>query len=231
VSGSDLETKLGYRFRDIGLLKLASVHKTFSYENADLEPVDNERLEFLGDAVFSLTVAHALIAHGEGLPEGIMTRIRAFLVCEAMQARLANEIDLGSSLLLGRGEDATGGREKPSNLSNALEALVGAVFLDGGWESAEAVVLHLYGDRIGRAMAGRLGFDAKSRLIEVAQSFTPQKKITYRVAAEEGPVHERTFTVEVFVDGSLCGTGNGGSKKEAEQSASASALETLGIVQ
>jgi ribonuclease-3 len=80
-------------------------------------------------------------------------------------------------------------------------------------------------------MAGRLGFDAKSRLIEVAQSFTPQKKITYRVAAEEGPVHERTFTVEVFVDGSLCGTGNGGSKKEAEQSASASALETLGIVQ
>ena len=229
MGDSDLESLLGYRFHNKGLLKLASVHKTFSYENPELEPLDNERLEFLGDAVFSLTVAHALLVRGESLPEGVMTRIRAFLVCEATQSQMARDIDLGSRLLLGRGEDATGGRDKPSNLSNAMEALAGAVFLDGGWESAQAFILRLYGNRIDLAVEGKLGFDAKSRLIEASQSGTPQKKVSFVVSAEEGPTHERIYTVEALVDGTVLGRGRGGSKKEAEQSASASALESLGM--
>jgi ribonuclease-3 len=230
MNESDLESLIDYRFRDKGLLRVALVHKTFSLENPEVEPLDNERLEFLGDAVFSLTVAHALHTRGEALPEGVMSRTRAFLVCEAQQAKMARGIDLGSRLFLGKGEDATGGRDKPSNLSNALEALVGAVFLDGGWDPARNFVLRLYEDRIDRAVEGRMGFDAKSRLIEVAQSTTPQKKVSFVVTAEEGPTHERIYTVEALVDGIVLGVGRGGSKKEAEQVASAAALDGLGLV-
>jgi ribonuclease III len=225
-----LESVLGYRFRNPALFRLAFVHRTHSYENPAAAPDDNERLEFLGDAVFSLSVAHSLQGRPERLSEGVMTRIRASLVCERMQADIAREIGLGACLQLGRGEETTGGREKPSNLSNALEALLGAIFLDGGWDAAEASVLRLYGDRIDAAVAVRQKIDAKSRLIEAAQAMVPQRPVSFRISREEGPVHERHFTAEALVDGVVVGSGEGTSKKEAEQAASSSALVALGLI-
>ncbi len=230
ASGAEeLETVLGYRFQDPGLLRLALVQRTYSHENPTDAPDDNERLEFLGDAVFALTVAQALHDWPIRLPEGEMTRIRATLVCERMQADIAREIGLGAHLLLGRGEESTGGREKSTNLCNALEALVGSVFLDGGWQAAERSVLALYGPRIGQAVAERRTIDAKSRLIEAAQSLVPQRAVTFRITREEGPVHERLFTAEALVDGEVAGSGAGPSKKEAERMAAVAALASLGL--
>lgn len=225
----ELEKILGYRFRDGGLLRLALVHRTYAYENPRAATDDNERLEFLGDAVFSLSVAKALHRWPERLPEGEMTRIRASLVCERTQTEIAHGIGLGAHLLLGRGEESTGGREKSTNLSNALEALVGAVFVDGGWEPAERAVLALFGPLIGEAVAARRTIDAKSRLIESAQALEPQRVVTFRILLEEGPVHERLFTAEALVDGTVVGTGSGPSKKEAERRAAVAALDALGF--
>jgi len=213
---------LGYEFRDPSLLQRALTHA--SYVNEADEPLQsNEVLEYLGDAVLDMLVAEALVACMAKAGEGTLTRLRAKLVAEASLAQAAREIGLGEHLRLGRGEEAQGGRERPGLLADALEAVIGAVYTDGGLEAARAVVHRLFGPRLAQAAATE-GLDPKSRLQEVVQArrhLTP----SYRLRRAWGPDHDRQFEVECLVGDEVVGTGRGRSKKEATMAAAAAALE------
>ncbi len=226
-SSTQLERRIGYVFRNKSLLEQALTHSTYAYENPDCAAYDNERLEFIGDSVLDLAIGTALYAHATQLPEGAMTTMRALVVRERSLASVAQQIGLGEALLLGIGEERTGGRDKHSNLANALEALFGAVLLDGGYDAAKALVLRLMGDVLARAIAGQLVFDFKSRLIEQIQARTPPGKVSFALVREAGLEHERIFTSRVEIDGIACGEGTGKSKKESEQAAAAIALRWL----
>lgn len=213
---------LGYEFRDPSLLQRALTHA--SYVNESSEPLQsNEVLEYLGDAVLDMLVAEALVACMAEAGEGTLTRLRAMLVAEAGLAQVAQEIGLGEHLRLGRGEEAQGGRERPGLLADALEAVIGAAYTDGGLEAARAVVNRLFGQRLAQA-AATAGIDPKSRLQEVVQAhrhLTP----SYRLRRAWGPDHDRQFEVECLVGDDVVGTGRGRSKKEATMAAAAAALE------
>lgn len=221
-----LEKDLNYRFKNRRLLERALTHSTYAYEHPDLG-VDNERLEFLGDAVLQLVISEALYAQSARLPEGDMTKKRALVVCEQTLASVAGDIGLGTFLRFGRGELGTGGPKKLSNLSNALEALFGAVYLDGGIEEARRVILLLLASYLEEAIAGRLIYDFKSRLLELVQSTRGTSRMHFEIVGEEGPVHDRTFTARVVVDDQDIAEGRGSSKKDAEQQAARRALGML----
>jgi ribonuclease-3 len=220
-----LEAVLGYQFTDPGLLQTALTHRSFANENQGLERSDNEKLEFLGDAVLDLVVGHRLF---EGLPsasEGELSVTRAQVVSEAGLSEVAREIGLGRYLFLGKGEERSGGRDKSSLLADAFEAVIAAVYLDGGFAAAEALVRRLLDKRI--ANVEITGFyDFKTRLQEAAQArlkATPE----YRVVGEVGPDHDKTFTVAVEINGREWGRAAGKSKKSAEQRAAANAAFIL----
>jgi ribonuclease-3 len=186
--------------------------------------ISNERLEFLGDAVLGLVVTDHLFRTYE-LPEGELAKVRASVVNSAALAEVAEELDLGVALLLGKGEDASGGREKPSILADAMEAVIGAVYLDGGWEAAERLVMTLLGERIAEAAEGPGGQDFKTRLQELAArrfESLPRYEVT-----DEGPDHAKRFFATVAVAGVVSGNGEGRSKKQAEQAAARSAWTVL----
>lgn len=225
---SGLQDQIGYRFRNPKLLLEAVTHSTFAYEQRQVDIIDNERLEFLGDAVLDLVISHRLYLEPARFAEGFMTKARALVVCEPTLAQAARSIGLGGYLLLGRGEDATGGRNKASNLSNAVEAIIGAAFQDGGFDVADAIVCRLLAAELKRALSGSLVYDHKSRLIELVQGSLPASTLRFAIIREEGPVHERIFTACVMLDDQSIGEGVGGSKKEAEQHAAREALLTLG---
>ena len=189
----------------------------------------NERLEFLGDAVLGLVVTDHVFRTYPDLPEGELAKVRASVVNAAVLADVAAELDLGSWLLLGKGEDASGGREKPSILADAMEALIGAIYLDGGWEAASELVLRLLGDRIAEAASGPGGQDYKTRLQELAARAYDQLP-RYHVE-DEGPDHAKHFFATVYVGGQQRGTGEGRSKKQAEQAAARAAWEQLALRQ
>ncbi len=224
---SPIERRIGYVFRDKSLLTQALTHSTHAYENKRLGMPDNERLEFLGDSILGLVVGRALFGMDERLTEGEMTAMRALVVCEQSLASVAREIDLGSVLLLGIGEERTGGRDKKSNLSNAMEALFGAAFLDGGFEAASDLILRLMRGILSDAKSGDMVRDFKSRLIERVQGSTPPGRIRFLLTKETGPEHNRVFTTVVEIDDAVAGEGTGRSKKESEQAAARSALERL----
>jgi len=226
---ADLETlqkTLHVSFHDPVLLEQALVHRSYLNENPHFSLASNERLEFLGDAVLGLLVAERLYRDFPELSEGEMTRLRAALVQRDTLARAARSIGLGDYLYLGRGEEASGGRKKPTNLAAALEAVLGAVYLDGGMVAAEKVVWLLLEVEIDR-VAGQPGeVDYKSRLQELVQAryqVTPD----YRALGATGPDHARRFTVEVVVGGEVLGRGSGKSKRAAETQAARIALERL----
>lgn len=219
-----LEEKIEYTFSDKKLLETALTHSSYANERRS-GVLSNERLEFLGDSVLGFTVAEYLYKKRPNLAEGKMTRIRADLVCEAGLYRAALEIGLGEHLLLGRGEDASGGRERPSVLSDALEAVIAAVFLDGGRRPATKLINKLILSHIDEAESAN--FDYKTALQELAQK-TPGVKVVYTPESESGPEHKKTFRVEVSVGGKAVGFGEGRSKKAAEQEAAKCALEALG---
>ena len=185
----------------------------------------NERLEFLGDAVLGLVVTAFIYGQYPNLPEGDLAKLRASVVNAIVLAEVADELDLGSSLLLGKGEDATGGRQKASILSDALEAVIGAVYLDGGWEPAAALVMRIIGDRIAEYAEGPGGSDYKTRLQELAAREFEQLPL-YRVTGA-GPDHAKSFEAQVLIGGELRGSGGGRSKKQAEQAAAKVAWESL----
>ena len=187
--------------------------------------LSNERLEFLGDAVLGLVVTDHLFNTYDTLPEGELAKVRASVVNSAALAEVAAGLDIGSALLLGKGEDASGGREKPSILADALEAVIGAVYLDGGWDGAAEVVLGLLGDRIAAAAAGPGGQDYKTRLQELsARSFDD---VPSYLVEDDGPDHAKRFFATVVVGGRARGRGEGRSKKQAEQAAARCAWEDL----
>ena len=221
---SGLEKAFGYRFTDLRLLQTAVVHSSYAFEQG--LAVNNERLEFLGDAVLDLAVGHFLLQRYTTLHEGELTKLRASLVNEQHLAKMAREVELGKYLALGKGEDSSQGRGKSSILSCAYEAVVGAVFEDGGYQAAADLVARYFLPDIEGKKEELLIADAKSRLQEVLQEKYNEAP-TYRIEAEEGPSHQKSFTVAVCFREQILGTGQAGSKKEAEQRAAATALAQL----
>jgi ribonuclease-3 len=221
-----LSEHLGVALQDPGLLARALAHRSWCAEVMAEEPVEsNERLEFLGDAVLGLVVADHLYRTHPGLAEGQLAKTRSSVVDAVTLAAVAADLDLGAALLLGKGEDASGGRQKASILADTMEAVIGAVYLDGGWDAASALVLRLLGPRLAEAAEGPGGHDYKTRLQErAARAYDqlPRYEVTF-----EGPDHARCFFATVHVGGSALGRGEGRSKKRAEQAAARAAWEEL----
>jgi ribonuclease-3 len=222
---AELQEKIGYRFHQVHLLQLALIHSSFAFERMK-NGQHNETQEFLGDAVLDLTVGHILFTRFPEMREGKLTRIRAALVNEAGLADMARKIDLGEYLLLGHGENTSNGREKPSILAGAYEALVGAVYLDSGYDKALIFVRRWFDPLIDRYQELLMTADSKSALQELLQEKYNAGPL-YVLESEEGPPHARLFTVSVQFRGKTLGTGSASSKKEAEQKAAATALDYL----
>jgi ribonuclease-3 len=220
-----LETSLGHSFQDKALLTEALTHRSFANEYQAENLPDNERLEFLGDAVLDLVTSEYLMAKLPDAPEGHLTRIRAEVVSMPGLARIAWSLDIGPAILLGKGEERSGGREKSSLLADTVEALIGAVFIDGGFDAAKAVVLPLFVPMLEEA-AKLEGQDFKSRLQEMLQA-SQRALPVYKVADASGPAHERVFLVEVILDDTVISSGQGRTKKSAEQAAAELALIAL----
>ena len=221
----ELEQKLGYQFRDRALLSEALNHSSYANEHRALGEQSNERLEFLGDSVLGFVTAEFLFELHRDLPEGDLTRQRAALVCEQSLYEVAKMLDLGKCLKLGKGEDAGGGRTRPSILADATEAVFAAVYLDGGIEAASALIHRVLLDKEGEH-AEELMQDYKTALQELVQRKSGQA-LSYRMVGESGPDHNKTFTAEVWLNGEGVGTGSGHSKKEAEQAAARAAIRRL----
>jgi len=219
----ELESIIGYSFKDTQLLKLALTHSSFSNEKGPYK--NNERLEFLGDSVLGFITAEYLFSELGSTPEGQLTKIRANAVCERSLAKFAAEIDLGKYLFLGKGEILTGGRERPSVLSDAFEALIAAIYLDGGIDEARKFVLRFVSNTEKDANEVT---DYKTTLQEVIQK-NPEENLSYELVAQSGPAHMKTFTVEVRLNSNCIGVGEGHSKKKAEQAAAKEALQLMGI--
>ena len=222
---SEFEKIMEYRFTDLRLLQKALIHSSFAFEQSQAGK-NNETLEFIGDAVLDLVVGHILYKKYENMREGELTRLRAALVNETHLADMARQLELGRFLCLGKGEDASQGRNKSSILSCAFEAVVGAVFEDAGYETAAEIVTRLFVPAIDEKKEEMLIADAKSRLQEKLQE-KHNEGPTYRLDKEEGPSHQKLFTISVLFHDEVLGSGEARSKKEAEQRAAAAALKHL----
>jgi len=217
-----LEQIMGYRFTDLRLLQKALIHSSFAFEHS-FSGQNNETLEFLGDAVLDLIVGHALCKYFPAMREGDLTKLRASLVNETHLAVMARDVELGRFLSLGKGEDASSGRNKSSILSCAYEAVVGAIFEDGGYETVKGFVLRFFVPLFDIKREELLISDSKSRLQEALQEQFNEAP-SYRLDMEEGPSHQKMFTISVVFREVVLGTGSASSKKEAEQRAAAAAL-------
>ncbi len=224
----ELQETIGYRFKDVLLLNTALTHT--SYVKGDGNgSVHNERLEFLGDAVLELCVSEKLYREHPELNEGVMTRVRSLSVCEGALHKSAEGFALGEYLLLSHGEEHSGGRSKPSILADAMEAVIGAVFLDGGMDEARKLVLHAVEGHMERAVCNVNTKDYKTLLQEHVQK-QHQGNVTYELVEASGPDHRRVFTLRAIVAGEPMGVGSGGSKQEAGQQAAMATLQSLGLL-
>ena len=214
------------KFKQPAVLRQALVHSSYVNENPELAPESNERLEFLGDAVLGLAVADDLYTAFPDQDEGKLTELRAHLVRRDTLAKAARRLQLGEELQLGRGEDAGGGRHRPTNLAHAYEAVVGAIFLDSGFAGARQFVQRSLKPDFDAITERAFPFDPKSRLQEISQS-RYQTTPAYRLVGASGPDHARRYTVEVVVDGQALGSGEGSSKQQAEKEAAQRALQHL----
>ncbi|MEZ4872778.1 MAG: ribonuclease III [Bdellovibrionales bacterium] len=222
-----LERKLGYRFINQNLLNRALTHKSYHNENTTDSLGNNERLEFLGDAVLGLIISDQLMRQMPEVSEGDLSRIRASLVNESILAELALGLDIQNEMLLGKGELRTGGQDKPRLLASCLEAVIGALYVDGGFEPAKDVISGLYSSRLDNVdVHSQFSQDYKTRLQERIQEHYKQTPV-YEVVNESGPDHDKQFVVEVRIDEKTLGRGNGSSKKQAAQEAARLALEGL----
>jgi len=217
----ELEAKLGYSFTNKSLLREALIHSSFANEKVGENSNSNERLEFLGDSLLGMTVALLIYNKKPDMSEGQMTKLRAELVCEKSLAVIASEFDLGSYIFLGRGESSGGGRNRPSILSDAFEAIIAAVFLDGGYEPIQKLIHNIFEQQLDTQAPGTR--DYKTRLQEVIHSKSGQS-LLYELIDEHGPAHNKSFTFNVILNGEVIGTGTGKSKKAAEQEAAKAAL-------
>ena len=219
-----LEQGLGYTFRNKALLENALTHSSYANENRERHLPDNERLEFLGDSILGFVVAEYLYRNFPDKPEGELTRIRADLVCERNLAEAAATIELGSYLLLGHGEEQGGGRKRDSIVSDAMESVIAASFMDGGFAAAKEIIDRLILSNIPKGRPRN--FDYKTAFQELVQRKKDQQ-IHYELTGESGPDHDKHFEVEVLLNGKAVGHGVGSSKKPAEQAAAEAAIEAL----
>jgi ribonuclease-3 len=223
---SELEQALGYHFKNKGLVQEALVHSSLLNENHAPGIESNERLEYLGDAALGLVIAQELFISMPQADEGKLTSMRSRLVCSSTLSYLGRGINLGDHLIMGKGEKATGGQNKSTNLAGAMEALLGAIFLDGGLDQTRDVIRRLYGDEL-RAIAHNQVFtDSKSRLQELTQA-NQLGVLRYNIAKTSGPVHKPEFTAEVLLEDKVIATGTGRSKKLAEADAAYKAMRIL----
>lgn len=223
----ELEKKLNYTFQNSALLEEALNHSSYANEHRTACLRSNERLEFLGDSVLGFVTAEFLFLHHPDLPEGDLTRIRAALVCEQSLYEVAQKLELGDYLRLGRGEESGGGRKRTSILADAVEAVFAAVYLDGGIEAASSLIHRCLLEAEREEAVEERRRDYKTALQELVQRQADQV-LAYRMVGEEGPDHAKTFVAEVLLNGERLGTGSGHSKKEAEQAAARGALAMLG---
>lgn len=222
----ELENTIGYHFRDQGKLRLALTHSSYANERKSEGLISNERLEFLGDSVLNIITSDYLYRNHPELPEGEMTKTRAAIVCESSLLKCAEKINLGDYLYLGKGEENTGGRKRTSILSDAFEALIGAIYLDGGIARAGEFILTAMED-IHRGIKGKEVFrDYKTLFQEIIQKRSEQH-ISYRIIDEKGPDHDKVFISELLVGDKPYGTGEGRTKKEAEQNAAKAAIDKM----
>ena len=223
---AQLQKALGVKFKNSSLLEQALVHRSYLNETRAQGLESNERLEFLGDAVLGLVISQQLCADFPDLDEGELTRLKTSLIRWETLARAADRLSLGEHLLLGHGEETTGGRQRPSNLARALEAVIGATFLDRGLDKTRDFILRCLAPDFADVEDGQVALDSKSRLQQLAQSHWHETPI-YRTVAATGPDHAKVFTVEVQVADRTLGRGRGRSKKEAESEAARQAVETI----
>ncbi len=229
VELAKLEDKLGLAFRNSSLLRTAVTHKSFPNENRRLKLKNNERLEFLGDSVLSLSISTYLFENFRDAPEGRLAKMRAILVSSDTLARKARELELSEHLLLGRGEEMTGGRERDSILADTLEAVIGAVYLEHGFQTADAFIIDFFQSDIDKVRDGDYTRDYKTLLQEVIQQ-EGDNRPEYVVVSETGPDHNKSFAVQVRLAEEVIGQGRGPSKKDAEQLAARQALENMGEI-
>ncbi len=223
---TELEHALGYSFRNKQILMTALTHRSFLHENPGKASDYNERLEFLGDSVLGFVIVEYLFLLNGSLSESTMAKAKSYLVKESVLSEIAASLALGKYLRLGKGEELSGGRTKKSLLADAAEAVFGAVYLDGGFESARQLILRLFREKIDSVLAAGEFYDFKTELQEKTQllyATIPE----YRTVKQEGEEHNKTFTVEVFINGKKLGTGFGKSKKKAETNAAKKALGEL----
>ena len=221
-----LQENLGYRFRDESLLRGALYHSSYSNEHRGENIVSNERLEFLGDAVLGFVSAEFLYSRFPNAPEGELTRIRAALVREESLFEVAQALQLGECLMLGKGEESGGGRQRPSILADCTEAVFAAVYLDGGMDCARDLIHRVLLSKGDIEVAESRRRDYKTELQELVQR-KPHQALRYELIGQSGPDHAKVFTVAVLLNGDPVGEGSGHSKKEAEQSAACAAMEKL----
>ncbi len=223
---SRVEQALVYSFKEIGLLEQSLIHKSYANEQRDNLRGDNERLEFLGDAVLDLAISYWITKRFPGYSEGDLSKLRAALVNEQSLAHLGQSLQLGDFLLLGKGEEKSGGRNKPSLLADAYEAVVAAIFLDSDLSTVMEVIKPHFHPFLEQEEREELSYDHKTQLQEFAQSVFKEPPL-YRLVAEYGPDHDKVFEVDIIINKTVYGTGVGKSKKEAEQQAASQALEML----
>jgi len=221
-----LEEKISIKFSDISILNQAFVHPSLANEKEKFHQENNQRLEFLGDAVLELAISEYLYRNYDFLTEGQMTKVRAFTVCESSLANIARQLALNEYLILSKGEENTGGREKASILADTFEALIGAIYIDKGYKIAYDFIIKNLEEIIKKAVNGKCGFDYKTDLQELLQKFGDEK-IIYNVISESGPDHDKLFQVEVVWKDKILGKGGGKSKKQAEQMAAKAALDKI----
>ena len=224
------EDIIKYKFNNIEILEKSLTHSSYSNEDKFYTKVNNERLEFLGDAVLSIVVSKYIFHKYPDYPEGDLTKLRSQVVCEDTLSVVAANLNIGKFLLLGKGEEASGGRTRKSILADAVEAIIAAIYIDGGYKEAEAFVLDNLSKYIQLAVKGKIILDYKSYLQEYYQSKSQSCKIRYVVTKEEGPDHEKMFYVNVVVNKETVGSGSGKSKKLAEQDAAKNALTNEGQI-
>lgn len=223
---TDLQNKIGYHFKNPALLNEALTHSSYANEHKSQHIRYNERLEFLGDAVLSIVVSDYIFKNCPELPEGELTKLRASLVCEKSLYEFAKKIDLGKYLILSKGERNNGGAERPSILSDAFEALIAAIYIDGGIAPVSKHILNFVIPAIKNSKKKKIN-DYKTTLQEIIQK-NPGEKLEYVLVKESGPDHNKHFVVEVHLNSNVIGKGGGRSKKEAEQQAAREALELMG---
>lgn len=222
----EFEQKIGYQFQNRNYLEAALTHSSFNREK-NTKHQDNERLEFLGDAFFDAVISVELYERLKHVTEGKLTKTRALIVCESALAQVARDYELGSYLNLGHGEDTGGGRHKDSILADSMEAVIGAIYLDGGYQAMQNFVKKSFSRMIDQAIDGKLFSDYKSEVQEILQGKGKPVTIAYETDREEGPAHDKTFFVHLSCNGEIMGKGIGKSKKEAEQNAAKQTLEML----